>query len=208
MAGELDFDLVVLDLNLPQLDGVAILRFAAHPEAQYADSGADRAHPGEGPCFVPGPGRGRLSGEAVLLHRTVGSDPGPDAAQPHEQKLRLLPAGWLEHEEWMPARKKRKQDPWDLRGVDLPDARVSPRRSICVCASNGLLSSHCQRGLTGLELRDGRCIWQMCVDHKLKIASLLRDSLSVFGKQLSMRLPARAWTLAPTFHCYGRASRV
>jgi len=27
MAGELDFDLVVLDLNLPQLDGVAILRF-------------------------------------------------------------------------------------------------------------------------------------------------------------------------------------
>jgi DNA-binding response OmpR family regulator len=27
MAGELDFDLVVLDPNLPRLDGVAILRF-------------------------------------------------------------------------------------------------------------------------------------------------------------------------------------
>src|SRR5438093_13628557 len=32
MAGELDFDLVVLDLNLPRLDGVWILRFLRTPE--------------------------------------------------------------------------------------------------------------------------------------------------------------------------------
>jgi len=37
MAGELDFDLVVLDLNLPRLDGVAILRFLRTRKPQYAD---------------------------------------------------------------------------------------------------------------------------------------------------------------------------
>ena len=37
MAGELDFDPVVLDLNLPRLDGVAILRFLRTRKPQYAD---------------------------------------------------------------------------------------------------------------------------------------------------------------------------
>jgi len=111
MAGELDFDLVVLDLNLPQLDGVAILRFLRTRKPSMPILVLDRAHSGGGPCFVPGPGRGRLSGEAVLFHRTVGSDPGPDAAQPHEQKLRLLPAGWLEHEDWMYGAEETKAGP-------------------------------------------------------------------------------------------------
>jgi DNA-binding response OmpR family regulator len=30
MTGEVDFDLVVLDLNLPRVKGIAILRFRTH----------------------------------------------------------------------------------------------------------------------------------------------------------------------------------
>jgi hypothetical protein len=76
MAGELDFDLVVLDLNLPQLDGVAILRFLRTRKPQYADSGADRVHPGGRPRAVPGPERGRLSGEAGSGGRRSEARPG------------------------------------------------------------------------------------------------------------------------------------
>jgi hypothetical protein len=76
MAGELDFDLVVLDLNLPRLDGVAILRFLRTRKPQYADSGADRVHPGGRPRAVPGPGRGRLSGEAGSGGRRSEARPG------------------------------------------------------------------------------------------------------------------------------------
>ena len=37
MAGELDFDLVVLDLNLPRMKGIAILRFP-YPRASVRSS--------------------------------------------------------------------------------------------------------------------------------------------------------------------------
>ena len=45
MAWELDFDLVVLDLNLPRLDGVTILRFLRTRKPSMPISGADRARP-------------------------------------------------------------------------------------------------------------------------------------------------------------------
>ena len=57
MAAELDFDLVVLDLNLPRLDGVAILRFLRIRKPN-ADTGPDRAQPGGRPRPMPRPGRG------------------------------------------------------------------------------------------------------------------------------------------------------
>ena len=83
MAGELDFDLVVLDLNLPRLDGVAILRFLrtrkpsmpilvltgrnrVEDRVQCLDLGADD-----------------YLGETFFFHRTVGAHSGLDAAQSH-----------------------------------------------------------------------------------------------------------------------------
>ena len=81
MAGELDFDLVVLDLNLPRLDGVTILRFLRTRKPSMPIlvlTGRTRV---EDRVLCLGPGRGRLSGEAVFLYRTVGVHPRPDAAQ-------------------------------------------------------------------------------------------------------------------------------
>ena len=62
MAGEFDYDLVVLDLSLPRLDGVAILPLSANAKTDDADPGADRAHARGGSGAVSGSRGGRLSG--------------------------------------------------------------------------------------------------------------------------------------------------
>ncbi len=82
MAGELDFDLVVLDLNLPRMDGVAILGFlrtrkpsmpilvsdAARQQARTNTSGI-RSHSKFGFFKLDRPeSRRRRSGRVALLH--------------------------------------------------------------------------------------------------------------------------------------------
>ena len=46
MASEFDYDLVVLDLTLPRLDGVAILRYFADPQTNDSAPDIDRAGTG------------------------------------------------------------------------------------------------------------------------------------------------------------------
>jgi len=53
MALEFDYDLLILDLNLPQLDGV-ILKGSSQPQVERSDPGVDRTAPGRRPCTVPG----------------------------------------------------------------------------------------------------------------------------------------------------------
>jgi DNA-binding response OmpR family regulator len=81
MAGKLDFDLVVLDLNLPRLDGVTILRFLRTRKPSMPILVLNGRARVEDRVLCLAPGRGRLSGEAVFLYRTVGAHPRPDAAQ-------------------------------------------------------------------------------------------------------------------------------
>src|SRR5437870_3036221 len=45
MAGELDYDLLMLDLNLPRVDGVTIFAASSHPQAQFAYSDPDQPEP-------------------------------------------------------------------------------------------------------------------------------------------------------------------
>src|ERR1700688_3748771 len=68
MAGELDFDLVVLDLNLPRLDGVAILRFL-------------RTRKPSMPILVL-TGRTRVEDRVLCLGRPHPGDLNPDFTDP------------------------------------------------------------------------------------------------------------------------------
>jgi len=58
MAGELDFDLVVLDLNLPRMDGVAILRFLRTRKPSMPILVLTGRTRGGRPCAMPRPGCG------------------------------------------------------------------------------------------------------------------------------------------------------
>src|SRR5947207_10942623 len=80
MAGELDFDLVVLDLNLPRLDGVSIL--LADAQAQHADLGVDGEDSGRRPRAVSRSGRRRLFRQTFLFYRALRSHSGADAEKP------------------------------------------------------------------------------------------------------------------------------
>jgi CheY-like chemotaxis protein len=61
------------------------------------------------------------------------------------------------------------------------------------------------RRLRVRELRNPERVRETCLDDEMKSANLFRDGLAVFGNKFETE-PARAWTLASTFH--GRVSSV
>jgi hypothetical protein len=73
MASELDYDLFMLDLNLPRMDGISILRHL-RPRKPNADPCFDQQKPDGRPGAMPRPRRGRLHGETFLIHRALGEE--------------------------------------------------------------------------------------------------------------------------------------
>src|SRR5271157_4621087 len=69
VGSEFDYDLVILDLNLPKMDGVSVLRHLRLRRPSL-------------PVLVLTQRSRRLSPGAVFLQRTLGPHPGAVAAQP------------------------------------------------------------------------------------------------------------------------------
>jgi len=74
MAVEFDYDLVVLDLNLPGADGLSVLKSLRQRKANLPVMILT--------CGLPGCRGGRLSGEAVFLSGVGGAGAGVAASQP------------------------------------------------------------------------------------------------------------------------------
>ena len=67
LATEFDYDLVVLDLNLPRLDGITILKRVRSCKPNLPILNSNGPWPGRRPRTLPGCGSGRLFGKAVLV---------------------------------------------------------------------------------------------------------------------------------------------
>src|SRR5882724_11661727 len=80
MAGEMDYDLLMLDLNLPRVDGVAILPHL-RTRKPYAHPGFDQQKSRGRPGAMPGLGCRRLHGEAFRFFGAVSQNPGVATAQ-------------------------------------------------------------------------------------------------------------------------------
>ena len=82
MGSEFDYDLVILDLNLPKLDGVSVLRHLRLKRPSLPVLVLTQRSPGRRPGAVSGYRGGRLFAKAVFLQRTLGAHPGIVAPQP------------------------------------------------------------------------------------------------------------------------------
>ena len=74
-ATEFEYDVVILDLNLPKLDGVSVLRHLRTKKPSVPVLVLDPADASGRPGPMPGHGSGRLPGQAIFVQRTLGPDP-------------------------------------------------------------------------------------------------------------------------------------
>jgi DNA-binding response OmpR family regulator len=75
MGSEIEYDLVILDLGLPRLDGVAGFASLAAAKAEPAGSGADVAKPRRRSGAVSRHRSRRLSSEAIFFHGIIRAHP-------------------------------------------------------------------------------------------------------------------------------------
>ncbi len=82
MAMGIDYDLTVLDLNLPGVDGLTVLKNLRQRKPNLPVIILTRAQPGGRSCAMPGLRRRRLPGKTVFVSGTIGAGTGAAAAQP------------------------------------------------------------------------------------------------------------------------------
>jgi CheY-like chemotaxis protein len=78
----MDYDLLMLDLNLPRVDGITILRHLRTRKPSMPILVLTSRKSGGRPSAMPGSRRRRLHGQAIFICRAVGQNPRAAEKEP------------------------------------------------------------------------------------------------------------------------------